>query len=67
MLQWLRFYKMLNEMPMSERPDDQTLEDDERLDRWYDAYVRKLQADAAKAGSIHGPTPEFGELPQFQG
>lgn len=58
---------MLNDMPMSDRPDDYLLADDDRLDRWYDAYVRNLQHEAAKAGSGVGPTPDFSELPQFGG
>lgn len=39
------------EMPATDRPDDATLADDARLDKWFDQYVRD---QARKAGRTHG-------------
>jgi hypothetical protein len=47
LLSYARFYDSLNNMMPSDKPDDQLLDDDEALDRWYDGYVR---AQAIKYG-----------------
>lgn len=63
LLQWIRFYKLLNEMPMTDRPSDEVFEDDELCDRWYDAYLRQLAHESGKARKA----PEGFELPSFTG
>ena len=51
LFQWGRWYRSIQEMSATDRPDDALLEDDERLDKWFDQYVRDT---ARKAGRNHG-------------
>ena len=62
---------MLNELPMSERPDDDdVLEDDERCDSWWNDYVRRMAQESARAAQgtrTAGPQVSFDQVPQFGG
>jgi hypothetical protein len=60
---------MLNELPMSERPDDDVLEDDERCDAWWNDYLRRMAQDSARTaqGQPRGGGLPFEHVPQFGG
>lgn len=47
----MRWYKSIYEMMPSDKPADDIIEDDERLDRWFEAYLRDL---ARKSGAKSG-------------
>lgn len=68
-MQWIRFYKQLRELPLSDQPDDETIADDARCDRWWEQYTRQIQQDAASAarGRPRGGGMDFSEIPQFEG
>ncbi len=51
------------EMPATDRPDDALLADDQRLDKWFDQYVRD---QARKAGRNHGD-PRYSFLGPAEG
>ena len=43
LLGWLQFYDMIYGMDEIERPDDRVMEDDERLDLWWEKYRENLK------------------------
>lgn len=59
LVQWARWYKSLYEMSSADRPDDDLLEDDAALDRWFDAYLREQARKAARSyrGSVQRDMP----------
>lgn len=63
-LGYARFYQNINEMLPSDRPDDATIEDDEALDKWYQAYTRE---QALKFGKKQSASAFGGDvqIPQF--
>lgn len=63
LLSYAKFYESLNELPLSDRPDDDIIADDEAVDRWYQQYVRDVARKAK--GNAKGPPVEFSQLPQF--
>jgi len=52
LFQWGRWYKGIFELPPHEKPDDDILEDDTKIDRWYESYqretMRKMQGKTFK-------------------
>lgn len=50
-LQYVRFYKSLNELPAQDRPAPEVVDDDAALDEWWEQYLRQLAA---------GQTPSMG-------
>lgn len=45
---WLQFYDMIYGMDEVERPDDRVMEDDEKLDSWWDQYRSDLKKRLVK-------------------
>lgn len=41
LLGYARFYESINTMLPSDRPDDDVIQDDVALDKWYQAYLRE--------------------------
>jgi hypothetical protein len=56
------FYKTLKELPSEHRPTNKLLEDDEALDRWYDAF--QLQMDR-KSGNQSNKRSLEEAIPQY--
>lgn len=50
MVQWIRWYKSIYEMLPSEKPEDEIIADDERLDRWFEHYLHELARRSGKKG-----------------
>ena len=77
LLQWIRFYKSLNELPATDRPDDDTINDDAECDRWFDDYQRRMAQQTAEMQRVmaqRGLGPGMGgggkggfDVPQFGG
>lgn len=44
--QWIRFYKLLNELPLADRPESEVIENDEKCDRWWEGYTRQVEHEA---------------------
>ena len=51
LLKWLDFYDFIFSLPDSERPDEETIEDDELLDQWYENYQSKKRREFSNHGS----------------
>ena len=52
MLQWVRWYKQIYEMPSSDRPDDDTIENDTALDLWFKHFLRNAaKGSGGRAGN----------------
>ncbi len=64
LLSYAKFYESLNEIPLSDRPSDEIIEDDEAIDRWYENYLRDMTRKAK--GNAKGPAVDFAQIPQFQ-
>lgn len=54
---------MLNQMLPSDRPDDQLIEDDAALDRWYESYQREMLRKFSKNQSRSAT--EYADVPTF--
>jgi hypothetical protein len=67
LLSFGRFYESINSMLLEDRPDDKVIEDDEALDRWYQAYVREQTLKAAKRSNAGGAFADTVQIPQFGG
>jgi len=39
---------VLYELPSSDRPDDDLFQDDAKLDRWFDSFLKDLQRKSGK-------------------
>jgi hypothetical protein len=54
------WYKSIYEMHPSDKPEDKLIEDDEALDKWFDAYLKDVARKSARprGGSINGGNPE---------
>lgn len=61
------FYRMFSELPPTDAPDREVIEDDERIDRWYDHYLQKMTRDAQLADKGRAAAPSGWEVPQFGG
>lgn len=57
MFQWLKFYQQVMEMPPTERPADDVLDDDIELDKWYESFLRQAAARASLAKGQQGQVP----------
>lgn len=65
-IRWIQFYGMFNELPLTDQPDKEIIDDDERCDRWYESYVRHLTNQAhANAGNTHMPAGSDWSVPTF--
>jgi hypothetical protein len=62
LLGYARFYDSINQMLPSDRPDDDVINDDSALDRWYQGYIRE---QAIKSGKKSQPS-NMVQIPQFQ-
>ena len=51
-------------MMPSDRPDDQIIEDDVGLDKWYDSYQREIMKKAGKNKTTSAA--EFTTVPTFE-
>lgn len=62
------FYRMFNELPLTDQPDRDVIEDDEACDKWYDQYLRDIthQAQSTKRGG-YGSVPASWAVPEFGG
>lgn len=54
---------MIYQMLPSERPDDETIEDDGALDRWYESYQREMARKHGK--NKQTSAADFATVPQF--
>lgn len=63
LLGFARFYDSINNMLPSDRPDDDVIEDDAELDKWYQNYVRE---QAIKSGKKNVQA-DFHMVPDFKG
>lgn len=45
LLAWASFYSDIQEMPLKDRPSEEVLKDDERLDKYISEYTRKIKAE----------------------
>lgn len=61
-LGYARFYESINGMLPSERPDDDVIQDDVALDKWYQAYVREQAIASGKRTKVAAPAAD---IPQF--
>lgn len=48
-LQFARFYEAIYNMPSTDKPDAETIDDDELLDAWYTKYSRDVAIRSARA------------------
>jgi hypothetical protein len=46
LISWSNYYSNIDEIPLKDRPSDNVLEDDEKLDEFMAEYSRKLMAEA---------------------
>jgi hypothetical protein len=44
----VRFYQQIYDLPPTDRPGDDVVDNDERLDKWYEAWMRQVASDASK-------------------
>jgi hypothetical protein len=51
LLQYAGWYKGIYGMTLEYRPDDEIIQDDERLDGWYKAFVRDIATKAGRTGN----------------
>jgi len=58
LIAWCRFYHNLYSLPESERPSDETIEDDEELDRWLKQRMLKNRQDSLKNKTSSAGTGE---------
>lgn len=63
LLSYAKFYESLNEIPLTDRPDDEIIQDDEAIDQWYERYLRDATRKAKRG--TQGPEVPFQQLPQF--
>lgn len=54
LLYYANWYKGIYEMLPGDRPTDDVINDDERLDQWYDAFVRENARKFARKGAPAG-------------
>lgn len=47
--QWLKFYQQVLELPPTDRPSDEVIDDDIELDKWYRSYLQQAAAQASIA------------------
>lgn len=54
-------------MTPDERPSDEIIDDDNKFDKWYEDYIRKIQRDAAQRtmNSVNKPEARFEDLPSY--
>lgn len=54
-------------MMPDERPDESTINDDNKFDKWNEDYSRKMQREAAQRSmtKIKDRPPQFEDLPTF--
>ena len=61
----------MHSLPPSDRPSDDIIEDDEALDRWYKAYVRRMASQAGGKGdsrySLLGDAGQGDNIKEFGG
>lgn len=57
-------------MSLEHRPDNDVIDDDQRLDSWYETFVRKMSKAAGRQGdpnfSLFGDA-EGARIPEFKG
>jgi len=63
LLGYARFYDSINGMLPSDRPDDDVIQDDVALDKWYQAYLRE---QAHKLGRKAKDNSGGFAVPQYQ-
>lgn len=57
------------EMLPDDKPDDETIDNDAKFDKWYDDYATKMQREAAQRSMTkvgEGPVT-FEDIPTFTG
>jgi hypothetical protein len=70
LLQYASFYRVLYELPAHERPAETLIEDDEEIDKWWQAFERRIAHETAKA---YGKTARFRDerakqrIPEYKG
>jgi hypothetical protein len=56
-------------MPLEHRPDDDVIDEDERLDSWHNSFIRSQARIAGRKGnpkfSFDSGGPEDFQVPQF--
>lgn len=62
---YARFYQQIHELPLSERPPDDVIEDDAALDQWWERFIREMYRKAAKPMAVSGDVNVM--IPQFDG
>jgi len=51
LLRWLDFYTWIFSLSEDDRPDEETIENNELLDQWYETYQAKKRREFSKHGS----------------
>lgn len=50
LVQWVRWYKSIYEMLPNDKPEDDVIEDDVALDRWFQQYLRESARKLGQRG-----------------
>jgi hypothetical protein len=70
LLRFGRLYKFIYELPSYERPDDALIDDDEKLDAWFERWTRDKEREVARAYGKTAGAKQKGDLsriPMFGG
>lgn len=51
LISWSFYYDNIYELPLHERPEDDVIEDDDRLDKFLERYMKHVKAEAAELSS----------------
>ena len=56
-------------MSPDDKPDEKTINNDKKFDRWYEDFSRKMERDAAQRSmhKVGQEPPTFEDIPSFRG